>query len=720
MSENKRPLKVFLCHTSADKPAVRKLYKRLVADGVNAWLDVENLLPGQKWEEEIAKAIRESDVVIVCLSEKSINKEGFVQKEIKFALDVADEKTEGTIYIIPARLEECKVPDRLKMYQWVDLFQKSGYGKLKKSLNARAEKIGATLVDKIKKNALETTEKLVHEKEEKEIAEKARLEAEELARQKAAKEKADREAAEKIAREKAEKEAAEKERLEAEEIARQKAAKEKADREAAEKAAREKAEKDAAEKALLEAEERARQEVAQKSVREEIVGVIVKKITHEKARLESEDQLRQKAAKEAAQKAAKEKEIWLDQLYTEGLVAFYTEDWDKANQRFQTILKEQPDNKNVTKKLIEIERQKESAEKAAREKAEKEAAKNSQLEAEEQARLKAAKEKAKSETIERGRRSSGFSGIEIVVTVIIFGCVAAILTLLFSSFEKPNITDTPVITPTANFVAPIKTIAPTFTRIVVPTVTKTKFPTPTHTPAPTKVPTEITDFEGVSMRLVPAGEFTMGSDDEKPIHQVILDAFYIDTYEVTNARYKACVDAGGCTLLYQTVPYARSNYYGNPEFNDYPMINVDWNQASAYCQWRGGNLPTEAQWEKAARGTDGRTYPWGEDISCYKLSYNNCKGGATKVGSYESGKSPYGIYDLAGNVEEWTADWYSDTYYQNSPSKNPLGPDSGEYRVRRGGSWNNNDYNVRSASRDVMTPNYFSNYLGFRCARSLP
>ncbi len=120
--DNKRPLKVFLCHASADKPAVRDLYKRLTADGVDAWLDAENLFAGQNWQVEIPKAIRESDVVIVCLSEKSINKEGYVQKEIKFALDVADEKPEGTIFIVPARLEECIVPDRLSMYHWVDLF----------------------------------------------------------------------------------------------------------------------------------------------------------------------------------------------------------------------------------------------------------------------------------------------------------------------------------------------------------------------------------------------------------------------------------------------------------------------------------------------------------------------------------------------------------------------------------------------------------------------
>ncbi len=151
MAETKRALKVFLCHTSADKPAVRALYKRLVADGVDAWLDEEKLLPGQNWREEIPKEVRNSDVVIVCLSSNSINKEGFVQKEIKEALDIADEKPEGTIFIIPARLEECDVPNRLSLYHWVNLFAKNGYERLLNALDERARQIEATLpVHKIK------------------------------------------------------------------------------------------------------------------------------------------------------------------------------------------------------------------------------------------------------------------------------------------------------------------------------------------------------------------------------------------------------------------------------------------------------------------------------------------------------------------------------------------------------------------------------------------
>src|SRR6266508_893146 len=205
--ETKRPLKVFLCHASGDKPAVRDLYKRLVAEGVDAWLDQEKLMPGQDWRVEIPRAVKESDVVVICLSNKSITKEGYVQKEIKFALDSAEEKPEDTIFLIPARLEDCVVPEQLGRWQWVDLFEENGFVRLLRSLKLRAYRVGATI---------------------------------------------------------------------------------------------------------------------------------------EPAGYESEEQ---------------ETEHRLDQLYTEGLAAFYTEDWDRASQRFQAILRERPNHENATEKLAQAERQ---------------------------------------------------------------------------------------------------------------------------------------------------------------------------------------------------------------------------------------------------------------------------------------------------------------------------------------------------------------------------
>jgi len=145
MIYTQRPLRVFLCHASSDKPVVIKLYKRLVNDGVDAWIDKEKLIPGQDWKYEIPKAVKNSDVVIVCLSSLSINKEGFVQKEIKIALDIADEKPEGSIFIIPARLENCKVPERISQFHWVDLFSKNGYELLLRALEVRANTVGAMI-----------------------------------------------------------------------------------------------------------------------------------------------------------------------------------------------------------------------------------------------------------------------------------------------------------------------------------------------------------------------------------------------------------------------------------------------------------------------------------------------------------------------------------------------------------------------------------------------
>ena len=226
------------------------------------------------------------------------------------------------------------------------------------------------------------------------------------------------------------------------------------------------------------------------------------------------------------------------------------------------------------------------------------------------------------------------------------------------------------------------------------------------------------------MVLVEAGNFSMGSGtgdpDEKPVHSVYLDTYYIDKYEVTNALYKACVDARVCNPPINSGSFTRNSYYGNSLYNDYPVVYVNWNMAKAYCEWRGARLPTEAQWEKAARGADARTYPWGKGVNCQKANYqgrdNGCAGGTSKVGSYVNGVSPYGVYDMAGNVWEWVADWYSETYYQNSPSSNPFGPDLGQSRVLRGGSWNRSENDSRASNRLKYGPDYNNFDIGFRCA----
>jgi formylglycine-generating enzyme required for sulfatase activity len=239
------------------------------------------------------------------------------------------------------------------------------------------------------------------------------------------------------------------------------------------------------------------------------------------------------------------------------------------------------------------------------------------------------------------------------------------------------------------------------------------------------LPVHITDTRSVNMALIPAGEFTMGSTQgdpsEEPVHNVYLDAFYMDVYEVTNALYKVCVDTGVCNAPESTDSATRNPYYGNAQYDNYPVIYITWGMAKSYCEWRGARLPTEAEWEKASRGTDGRTYPWGETLNETFANYNNAIGDTTVVGNYEKGKSIYGMYDMSGNVWELAADLFFNEYYQYSASSNPTGPGKvDEFHVVRGGSWEGSARTMRSAERGRFRDSSSDADVGFRCARSVP
>jgi formylglycine-generating enzyme required for sulfatase activity len=222
---------------------------------------------------------------------------------------------------------------------------------------------------------------------------------------------------------------------------------------------------------------------------------------------------------------------------------------------------------------------------------------------------------------------------------------------------------------------------------------------------------------------VPAGEFKMGSDsgsdNERPSHTVHLDEFWIDESEVTNHMYSLCVKAKVCKEPVNKSSSLYANYYGSPDFENYPVIHVDWNMAKTYCEWAGRRLPTEAEWEKAARGEQSLTYPWGNEEPNHRLlNFEDQKRDVTSVGSYPNGASPYGAFDMAGNAWEWVADWYSGTYYASSQASNPTGPLSGQERVLKGGSWHDNSIVVRASNRDHRSPDDACVNCGFRCAVS--
>ena len=236
---------------------------------------------------------------------------------------------------------------------------------------------------------------------------------------------------------------------------------------------------------------------------------------------------------------------------------------------------------------------------------------------------------------------------------------------------------------------------------------------------------------------IPAGSFRMGgmdvrrAPDEVPVHEVTIRAFWMDQLEVTNAMYALCVSAGVCKPPQSFESQRRFEYYENAEFKDYPVVYVTWGQAKTYCEWANRRLPSEAEWERAARGDDFRTFPWGEDKPDWRFAnFNFIANDTSRAGSYPLGASPFGVLDMAGNVAEWTNDFYDFDFYLTSPLENPLGPSSSFSlnRVVRGGSLGDAEINIRVSKRSSVrgsnlnavpgSDSYlgeFSPRIGFRC-----
>lgn len=229
-------------------------------------------------------------------------------------------------------------------------------------------------------------------------------------------------------------------------------------------------------------------------------------------------------------------------------------------------------------------------------------------------------------------------------------------------------------------------------------------------------PLYLTDDKGIIMAFVPEGSFIMGSnngdEDEKPVHTVYLKSFYVDKFEVTNASYQICVDAGVCTGLNEFIYSFLYNAEDNSKYDNFPVVNVDWYMAKTYCEWRGARLPTEAEWEKAARGPFARIYPWGDGFGSNYVKHSG-DWRPEAVGSYEDGKSVYGVYDMAGNVQEWVNSLYMPYPYDFSGGReNITSPDQ---RVQRGGGGAWAIY--RTSDRTHYYPTDTKAYLGLRCAR---
>ncbi len=319
----------------------------------------------------------------------------------------------------------------------------------------------------------------------------------------------------------------------------------------------------------------------------------------------------------------------------------------------------------------------------------------------------------------------------VALSTLLLLIVAASVALAQIDFARLGVTEEEATATTqSEIIAALTAVAPTFT------------PTPDPTDLPTPTPEPFIAGTGARMIYVPGGVFRMGDDegeaDQKPSRMVQLDPFYMDETEVTNAQYQLCVDAGACQPPDSPNATYHPAYYGSSTYADYPVIFVNWHKANAFCEWRGARLPSEAEWEYAAGFDPAQSvkyrYTWGDEFDGTHLNYcdancsqeqrdpetNDGHRDTAPVGSFPEGRSPFGMYDMLGNVMEWVSDWYDRRYYSNGPETNPRGPAEGDFKTLRGGSWLSGIDNLGVSVRIYYDPLVSRANIGFRCAMAIP
>ena len=683
MSELKRPLKVFLYHAPGDRNRVRDLYLRLINDGVDALLMKEKLLPGQDWKHEILNTVREADAVIVCLS-KAFDQVTSRQREVRAAFDSAIEQLKDEIFLLPVHLEECDRLEKLGKWQWVDLFEEAGYEMLINALQVQADQIGVTL--EIKESSLPHVP-TSSVKAEQPVPEENPVEAPQGI-----------------------------EVIEGAGI-------------------------------LIEGPAAKQYKPARATILALLgFAAITMMVLFGPSWIENSQSLAVTPEKKMTPTSAPKTEIAstvipevipISTLAGKGnvshIVFLIDTSGSMQGQRIRnvksaasTFVSRLGDDYLIS--VIEFDTNVELRMAATRDHA-------------------AASEAIQSITVEVPHngsciRDAFYAGAQQAILPLAAKDTVKLIILLTDVAVGENVGWNCAIPFDVYFIGlagepsvPVFSVylgdnfaenqfvvsiccegaarAAMTERKIENTLLAISEAAGLELNPEVTTPDQTTDASPISMVFVPPGEFIMGD------HTVTLDAFWIDKTEVTNAMYAKCVEAGPCRPPSSDFSRTRTRYYGNAEFDNYPVIFVSWNDANDFCAWAGGRLPTEAEWEKAARGTDGRQFPWGDDDPAGGDGLLNYRAqDTTAVGAYPNGASPYGALDMAGNVSEWVADWLSLDYYANPPASNPSGPDSGQYRVWRGGSWANpSTEGILTYSRTGNLPTDSSAGIGFRCAR---